>query len=230
MATPSKELPKSEVIALRARIVRELRIAEFDDLLACGDDDDQYPLVRNWKTLTPKVRLLVSMLMRTRAASSRVGRARIRAEREARSQQVGQVFDDALHDKAHQQLRAAALALHNAEKAFDEHAGNVEQLRLPIEEPFERGWAQIAARLRMGVERLMEESRVFDGCRDIASAGEWDELLTDFAMELSGRGSTDTEIAALLLNVDDGDAARSVNQRRRRRAKAVTLRSGLPDP
>jgi hypothetical protein len=230
MAKQPKELPESEVLAVHARLAAALRSEGFDSFLDWGpieEGSEQYPVFEEGKPISKKVSVLLSMLNRTRAPRTRALRSRRKAEREAQAIAKGdakpekdyQVFDDSLHDKAYLQLKAAALALENAQAAFDEHARNVEeQLRqIRIAEPLERRWARIAAGLGMAVKQLIQESRVVEGKRDVSTFREWDELLSDFAVEMYAAGFTDPQIAAILMNMNDSDAADSINQRRRRR-------------
>jgi hypothetical protein len=228
MATPPKELPAPEVLACYERVVKALREEGYGSFLS--HEGEHIPL----KAAEPGTRVaaLLSILQRARSAWARVLRDRRKAEHKVKGTPDRQVFNDAPRDSARDALRTAKAQLEIVQQVLDEYAASVEEelFPAPVAERGERAIARGAGAASTMVGNLLEQLCSLESSNDASTLREWDDLLTDFAIELHAVGVSDLRIAGIVLNRSDKDAADVIYQRRRRRRAAPQPTPRAPAP
>lgn len=224
MATNRKELPESEVLATHARVIEALRAEGYDSFIVLGkveDGGEQLPTER--AESGSKSGALLKVLRGTRAARARVLRKREMARLRANGEHGYQVLDDSLRDKAHKEMNAAVASLNRAERYLEQCAVNVERdaAGRNVHPPRERIKAGAVAGIVVLIEHVLADSSTFEGAFDVSTVAEWDQFLSESAVDMREVGFTDRQISRILTNLDDLEAVEAMARRRRRCIKAM---------
>lgn len=227
MATKPKGLPKAEVFATHTRIAEAFR-AQLEN--AVTPPPGEFPFHKGRPDTRADV--LLKIWGRTYDACKRLRQAGVKVEPPYRPE------DDPDRESASLALMAAVASIKKAESIFKQHSAEVNWGVHPfrgahqfekITEKAERGMQPLilgaqpkhrAARLNsiaLELECLIHETRITQYVKEISTEYEWDELLTDFAVEMHDAGFGDARIAEILVNITDADGAAAIYQRRRRR-------------
>jgi len=133
--------------------------------------------------------------------------------------------DESLLEDARIDVRRARTELGRSAAAFEQHADNVEKEAYPlrIADPPERVAANVMRGMLIGLDQLAQSTGLFETSEDVATAREWEAVLSDIVTELSQVDLRDPQIARILFDKDDPETVAAVKKRRqRRRQRAET--------
>jgi hypothetical protein len=215
MASPPKDIDENDVFAVYARVARSLVREGFTGFMGPGKPEKQ--LFFDVEGQTPRAELLYRMLKHVHYIKSRIMAAKNAAAHDAQYPDRAGLLDNASGDQAFKDLKEARKLISKAGAVFAERWQVVQRGMHPLKPlPVAKQQAEYCAVACEIVDCLLGSNTSIERFPAITMAREWDELLTDFVVDMLDQDLFSPDDCAEVI-VGDREQGKAMLLRRKRK-------------